>query len=384
MKRKLLLLILSLTLLLSVFSACAKDPADYLGTKTEKSETTEGPKTTDPDTTEPGGSEITVDPAGTGQETTITTTTENRIENPEDVEGEPSFNQGIMIMNDRIMELFGLNETGIANYSARINRLRDNLPASVTLYSMIVPTSSEFYTPADYHTGSHSQRTAINMIYDGLKDGVVPINVYDEILQHYNEYVYFKTDHHWTGLGGYYGYVAFCKDSGQEALPLSEYEEYDLGIFYGYLYSYGEGKAAVQADNVTVYRPKDYDATAWVYPESVKSGGYQMHLLATSWNPESNEKYMAFSGGDAPLMQISSGIKNGKKILVIKDSYAKAFLPHLANNYEYVYEIDPRHFQGSVPQFVASEGIQEVLVTNYSLATANPTWTAGYDIIIQP
>lgn len=382
MKKKLLLLILVLSLVLSVVSACAGDPSDYLDPETGKTEATEATKATD--TTESGTEESKKTENTKSSLTTPTPTTEERIEDPEDVEGEPTFNQGIMIMNDRIMELFGINETGISNYSARINKLRDNLPDSVILYSMIVPTSSEFYTPADYHTGGHSQRTAIKMIYDGLKDGVVPVNAYDEMLQHYEEYIYFKTDHHWTGLGAYYGYVAFCKDSGQEALSLSEYEEYDLGTFYGYLYSYGEGKAAVQPDNVTIYRPKDYDAAAWVYPDSVKSGGYQMHLLATTWSPDSNEKYMAFSGGDAPLLQITSGNKNGKKILVIKDSYAKAFLPHLANNYEYVYEIDPRHFQGSIPQFVSSEGIQEVLVTNYALATANPTWTAGFDRIIEP
>lgn len=390
MKKKLLLLILALSLFLSAVSACAKDPADILNPEPKKTESETG--SVDP--SDPADPNESTDPVETGGETktpnttqpssTTTQPTEPRVENPEDVEGTPSFNQGVMIMNDRIMELFGLNETGISNYSARINKLRDNLPATVTLYSMIVPTSSEFYTPADYHTGSHSQRTAINMIYDGLKDNIIPIDAYDQMLQHYEEYIYFKTDHHWTGLGAYYGYVAFCKDSGQEALPLSEYEEHDLGPFYGYLYSYGEGKAAIKADNVTVYRPKDYEASAWIYPDSVKSGGYQMHLLATTWNPDSNEKYMAFSGGDAPLMQITSGVKNGKKILVIKDSFAKALLPHLANNYEYVYEVDPRHFKGSVPQFVSSEGIDEVLVTNYALATANPTWTAGFDQIIQP
>ena len=135
MKKKLLVLVLSLSLLLSVFSACANDPADYPASNTEETKTTQA-QTTDPQSSETGGSEHTTDPTGTDPETTTTTTTENRIENPQDVEGEPSFNQGIMIMNDRIMELFGLNETGIANYSARINRLRDNLPASVTLYSM--------------------------------------------------------------------------------------------------------------------------------------------------------------------------------------------------------------------------------------------------------
>lgn len=383
MKRKILVLLTALTLLVSTLSSCAGDPAAILDPSDNQTMAETGAvESGDPSGTE-AKTEKPAEPT-VPEETEPQTTEANKIEAPEDVEGEVTFNEGVMIMNDRIMELFGINETGISNYANRINTLRNNLPDSVRLYSMVIPTSSEFYTPASYHTGNHSQRDAINMIYDKLQDDIVTIDAYNELLQHYEEYIYFKTDHHWTGLGAYYGYVAFCKGSGQDYLPLSEYEEYDLGEFYGYLYSYGEGKSAIKADNVTVYRPKDYDASAWVYPDSVKEGGYQMHLLATSWNPESNEKYMAFSGGDAPLLQITSGVKNGKKLLVIKDSYAKALLPQLANNYEYVYEIDPRHFEGSIPKFVQEENISEVMVTNYSLATANPSWTAGFDAAIIP
>ncbi len=181
MKKKLPLLVLTLLLALSVVGACASDPSEFLNPETGQTQDATVTKTTETTSVKTDNSKN----SETTTTTTTTTTTEKRIEDPADVEGEPTFNQGVMVMNDRIMELFGINETGIANYSNRINKLRDNLPESVTLYSMIVPTSSEFYTPADYHTGNHSQRTAIKMIYDGLQEGIVPVNAYDEILQHY-------------------------------------------------------------------------------------------------------------------------------------------------------------------------------------------------------
>lgn len=386
MTKRLFAVICALMVSLALFVGCEDDPALYLDHTTPHT-TAPAPVSAAPDTTNPAEPPVSTGSPGTTAptvppETTPPATTEKHIDQPHNAEGTPSFYEGVMTLNDRVMELFGLNEDGLTGYADKINRLRGLLPADVTLYSMVCPTASEFYTPEEFHTGGHSQRAAIDIINSKLDAGVTTIDCYDTLLQHYEEPIYFKTDHHWSGLGAYYAYQAFCEQTGQVPVPLSDYDQYDLGEYAGTLFGYANGDPNVVPDRFIMYRPKDYDASAWVYETPAMEGGFGMHLFATTWS--GSEHYLAFSGGDAPIMKITSHIKNGKKILVIKDSFAKAFLPHLANNYEYVYEIDPRHFEGSIPQFVAQEGIGEVMVTNYTLATGNPTWLAGFDAALVP
>ena len=84
--------------------------------------------------------------------------------------------------------------------------------------------------------------------------------------------------------------------------------------------------------------------------------------LATSKN-----KYGIFLFGDVPLGKITTGTGNGRRIAVIKDSYANAFIPYLASHYEEIYVIDPREFHLPLHDFLRDQGVQEVLVLNYTI-----------------
>lgn len=80
--------------------------------------------------------------------------------------------------------------------------------------------------------------------------------------------------------------------------------------------------------------------------------------------------YLLFFGGDNPLMEITNNTNpDGKSIIVIKDSYANAFLPWLVASYNKVVVIDPRSFGGSIVEEVAKYNAQEVLVLNYVFST---------------
>ena len=59
-----------------------------------------------------------------------------------------------------------------------------------------------------------------------MSKDVIKINAYDEIAAHKGEYMYFRTDHHWTGLGAYYAYKAFAQKAG---FTPYKYEDYEKG-----------------------------------------------------------------------------------------------------------------------------------------------------------
>lgn len=62
--------------------------------------------------------------------------------------------------------------------------------------------------------------------------------------------------------------------------------------------------------------------------------------------------------------------QNGKKLLVIKDSYGNSFVPFLLPHYEEIYVIDPRFYDFNtigmdVIDFIHNKGINELLFVNY-------------------
>jgi hypothetical protein len=80
-------------------------------------------------------------------------------------------------------------------------------------------------------------------------------------------------------------------------------------------------------------------------------------------------KYKVFLTGDHTFLNISTGVKNGRSLLIIKDSYANAFIPWLRDNYENIYVIDPRTYTEHLDDLFENYDINEVMIFNYSLTT---------------
>ena len=123
------------------------------------------------------------------------------------------------------------------------------------------------------------------------------------------------------------------------------------------------------------------DVSATVYDDSRMENGKKVFVVARAVN--SDNKYLAFIGGDQPLEKIVTSNKNGKKILVIKESYANALVPFLCDNYEEVFVVDPRRTEFDLPEFVASQGINEVLMINYTFALDNRTFAESLENMIK-
>lgn len=288
-------------------------------------------------------------------------------------ENDASLKGSILISGTRAMEVFMNSSAMTDGYSALVNKTASSMPDGVKFYSMIVPTSVEFYGTKTYSTGVYSQKDAINSAYSKIDDSVTKIDVYSYLNKVTDEYIYFRTDHHWTARGAYQGYLAFCNATQQTPVKLEELESGKITDFVGSLYKASNSDVLKKNPDYVEYFKTRVDVSAMVYSDGSMKNGKSCYVVARAVN--SDNKYLAFIGGDQPLEKIVTSNKNGKKILVIKESFGNALVPFLCDNYEEVYVLDPRKTNFDLAEFVERQGIGEVLMINYSFAMANKTFS---------
>ena len=223
---------------------------------------------------------------------------------------------------------------------------------------MLVPTASEILTDKlpPFATGTgYNQYAYINKLNSAISNDVF-IDVSETLKEHKDDYIYYRTDHHWTSLGAYYAYVQWANSVGLE--PLDQ-EQFDITLasdkFYGTLHS--KVNTEVKPDSMYLYEIKeDMDYQLTYNLTDKKDTLYDLEKL------ETKDKYSVYMGGNNALIEVQTNNKNGKKLLVIKDSFAHSFVPFAVNHFEKTSVIDLRYFNGSIEKFVEDNGITDVLV----------------------
>ena len=283
-----------------------------------------------------------------------------------DVEGE--MKGGVLVVGDTALELYGFSRKTITRYAGIVNRFAKTYGLDTSV--LVTPTNVAFKLPARYQSMSGDQKEALELIKSELDSNINNVWVYDTMAQHSGEYVYFRSDHHWTGRGAYYAYVEFCKSKGLTAAPLESYETYDHTPFLGSLYRAVGGDAKIKAnpDTLTVYRVK-VPYTIFQYSKDGGGNGLQTEL---SLKPEalanSEEKYVAYASGDPPYAKIVTENNTGRKILVIRESFGAAFTPFLTEHFDEIHVIDFRYFNGDIGKIIREAGVTEALFVNYITA----------------
>lgn len=184
------------------------------------------------------------------------------------------------------------------------------------------------------------------------------IPVLDQLKAHPSEYLYYKTDHHWTTLGAYYAYESFCKSIGIEPLALNAFNITDVtNSFYGTLFSKGNFTFATP-DTISLFEPKQtVDVEVYyAYTDTTKNSLYEYAYLDTK------DKYSLFLDNNHPIITVKSSINNGKKLLVLKDSYANCFIPFLTNHYEEIHILDLRLLNMPIATYARQNSIEDVLL----------------------
>jgi hypothetical protein len=61
------------------------------------------------------------------------------------------------------------------------------------------------------------------------------------------------------------------------------------------------------------------------------------------------------------VTHVTTEVKNGRKIAVIKDSYGNALIPCLTSSFEEIYVIDMRYFDVNAVSYLKENGITDLL-----------------------
>ncbi|WP_312700827.1 DHHW family protein [Sedimentibacter sp.] len=277
----------------------------------------------------------------------------------------------LLILNDTVMELYKFKEDKAKMYADMVNTVSGSMGDGVKVYSLLAPIQIEFLNNEKYKNLSDSQHDAIEFVNDNFSDSIAAVDAYTPIKEHIGEYVYYRTDHHWTALGAYYAYTGFAKQAGFEAVPLSDYKMGEATGFLGHLSTVNPTeRVSNNPDTVAYYTPPVMTELKVFYydKETGEKKSYTGKVINKTY-VDLDQKYGVFLGGDFALGVINTNAKSDRKIMVIKDSYGNAFIPFLTPHYKEIYVVDPRHYKENIVDLAKNNDIGEVLFLNYVLTT---------------
>ena len=277
-------------------------------------------------------------------------------------------NKGVYLCNgDTLLEKYERPaQAKLDENIAHVKRFAEALDKPV--YFALVPSSSELHRDiVPKNAPNDSQKAVIVDSYAG--SGARNIDILDSLSAHGDEYIYYRTDHHWTSLGAYYGYVALMEGMGYTPSPLSEFSPKTVTeTFYGTVYS-KSGMSWVEPDSIDIFAEQAAGTEVINYMENEPrvSAMYDFAFL------EKKDKYAMFIGGNTPLLTIHTDKTEAPKILILRDSYMDSLLPFLQEHFSEIHVMDLRYYKtqlmnSSVSDYVHENNIDEVLIC-YSLAT---------------
>lgn len=303
----------------------------------------------------------------------------------EPAEEDATWAGNVIVVGTRAMEIPSANEQIIESYADAVGRLADAMGSGVRTISLVTPNGGEFYSPQSMHTGIHSQKAMIEHCYASMDAGIVTVDAYSGLRDHADEYIYFRTDHHWTQLGAYYAYQKFCEAAGFEAVALERFQTGVYENFVGSMYTFTKGYPQSETlynnpDTLTYYLPI-YETHAKYYADASLQNGVAVSVVYTQLPESTTNKYLCYIGGDTPVCVIESAAEGGTCI-VLKESYGNAFVPFLTSHYSKIIVIDPREFNRDgkpsldLASFAAEQGIDDLIVINYPYMINNTSYIA--------
>ena len=261
-------------------------------------------------------------------------------------------------MFDRTYGLVSSEERTLPRNIAAVASLAARCPGKV--YVMVAPAASSIYperVPA--HAPLLQEESYLGQIQAAVEQaGGVYLPLKDALSAHKDEYIYYRTDHHWTTQGAYYAYSELCSALGLEPFDRAAHTAVDVPDFYGTFYSRARTWNA-QPDTLTYY---DLDNPLTIYTvtgpgmptEGQTTGLYDLDKL------DVYDKYADFLHGNNGLSRVE-GDGEGR-ILVIKDSYANSFVPFLTANYAQIDVVDLRNYNYGLDGLIAENGYDQILV----------------------
>ena len=270
---------------------------------------------------------------------------------------------GMLMGKDNMMftRMFALKRTEQKQLPANISAVEQfaaRHPGQVTF--LLAPSASVIYSDyLPFHAPMLDESGYLDEIFSRVEAaGANILDLRGLFTEHRDEYLYYRTDHHWTTHGAYLAYTAFCRQQGLVPFVTAAHQAVEVENFYGTSYSASRAWNAVP-DILTYYELPNqmtiYNTPAEGVYETASTGKmYNYDALST------RDKYAVFLHGN-PGYSVIEGDGEGS-ILVVKDSYANSFIPFLTANYAKVGVVDFRNFPYGLDGLMQNEGYEQVLI----------------------
>ena len=371
-----LLLIAAAALVVAILAICTdifsgkkapdKDTDDPPVTQTDGENTGDGTQSGDKQDTTGDTDNTDADNAGNGK--SDVTTTKPASSNVITTSDKPYQSGGVYVVGSAGYEMYNYVGSLAEKYQSTVNAVADSLSGVSQVYAMAIPLSSGITLPDELFSDipGSDQAQAEKDILAGMGQNVKTIPLHDVMMSHRTEYIYFRTDHHWTALGAYYAYVQFCTAKGITPHNLSDYEVSQFPGFLGSFYNDGGKPDAMKNDPDTVNAYHPVSATASMkYGDNENSTLTGGQVIFDESTASASLKYGTFIMGDNPFTVIENPeVSNGESCIVVKESFGNAFVPFLVDHYQTVYVVDYRYYSGSITQLARDKGVKDVLFVN--------------------
>lgn len=260
---------------------------------------------------------------------------------------------------------------GGESYARVVNTYQEKFP-DVNIYCMIVPTAVEFYCPEKAKSRVQSEEATIENLYANLLPEVKPVRLIPVLQPHVGEHIYLRTDHHWAPLGAYYAARELCATAGVHVPDLADFDENITRRFVGSMYGFTQDASIKNSpEDFVFYIPNNVTYTT-TYIQYTINAEYRVTAESKPYQGEfffhyrdgSGAAYCSFMGGDSKITRVVTSVKNGRRVLILKDSFGNALPGYLFGSFEEVHVVDGRYFTKNMVAYVSQYGITDIVFAN--------------------
>ncbi|MGL5823073.1 MAG: DHHW family protein [Sarcina sp.] len=260
--------------------------------------------------------------------------------------------------NDYLIEDFTpMENTKIQNNLSSINKFTQK-HSNINSYIAIVPTSFSILSDKlPSFVDTNKQLNYINNFYENVSKKIKTISLDAILKNHQNEYIFYKTDHHWTSLGAYLGFTALEKEMNLQKSKVN-YEILPVTNEFNGALSSKSSFRTFNTDTIDIYIPQNTTVQVSInYLDAKKksSSFYNIEKL------DSKDKYGVFLGGNHPIIEIKTTAQTTNSLLLFKDSYANSLIPFLAEHYSKIVVIDPRYYYDDIDILILENDFTDLL-----------------------
>ena len=207
-----------------------------------------------------------------------------------------------------------------ANLEA-LERLGESI--EVPMDVMLIPTVAQILSDKLPSFAPNCDQRAL--LDEAEAHGLNTIEVFSILSEHKDEYIYYRTDHHFTSLGAYYCYAQWKKAQGQIPEPVTAWESQILcDDFRGTTYAKVNAPFAA-SDSITAYFKNGSHTVNY------NNGGYVTDSIYERKYLSGKDQYAVFLNSNQAVTVVSGGGEG--RLLILKDSYANCFAQFVIDDY---------------------------------------------------